>query len=317
NGTVNAAVLSGGTLYIGGAFTQVGPATGGGVPIDATNGAPVSGFPKVLGSVAAVAPDGSGGWYIGGSFTSVGGISRSNIAHVLPDHSVSAWNPNADGAVSALAVRGTTLYVGGIFGSIGGEARNYLAALDAATGFATAWNPNAKGGCCGVEVGILALAVSGTTIYAAGDITSIGGQTRSSIAALDAVTGLATPWNPEAGGLVLTLAVSGTTVYAGGQFNSVGGQARNNLAALDATTGLATAWNPNATGPSGGYVSSLAVSGTTVYAGGAFAIIGGQARNYLAALDATTGLATAWDPNASGPCCGPTVGVLALAVNGT
>ena len=161
NGSVNAAVLSGGTLYIGGTFTQVGPATGGGVPIDATSGAPVSGFPKVVGSVAAVAPDGSGGWYIGGSFTSVGGAPRSNVAHVLADFTVSAWNPNADGAVSALAVSGTTVYAGGTFGNIGGQARIYIAALDAVTGFATAWNPSVSGGCCGVEVGIVALAVSG------------------------------------------------------------------------------------------------------------------------------------------------------------
>ena len=43
-----------------------------------------------------------------------------------------------------------------------------------------------------------------------------------------------------------------------------------------------------------------AVSGSTVYAGGDFTSIGGQTRNYIAALDATTGAATAWNPNASG-----------------
>ena len=42
------------------------------------------------------------------------------------------------------------------------------------------------------------------------------------------------------------------------------------------------------------------MSGSTVYAGGGFTSIGGQARNSIAALDATTGAATAWDPNASG-----------------
>ena len=53
---------------------------------------------------------------------------------------------------------------------------------------------------------------------------------------------------------------------------------------------------------------SLAVSGGTVYAGGSFASIGGQARNRLAALDATTGLPTAWNPDANNS-------VLTLAVS--
>ena len=51
NGGVSAAVPSGNTLYIGGDFTEVGPATGGWVPIDSTTGAPVSGFPKVAGYI--------------------------------------------------------------------------------------------------------------------------------------------------------------------------------------------------------------------------------------------------------------------------
>ena len=51
NGTVNAAVVSGTTLYVGGLFNYVGPPTGGGVPIDAATGAAVSGFPQVDGCV--------------------------------------------------------------------------------------------------------------------------------------------------------------------------------------------------------------------------------------------------------------------------
>ena len=109
-------------------------------------------------------------------------------------------------------------------------------------GLATAWNPNANGT-------VYALAVSGSTVYAGGDFTSIGGQARNRIAALDATTGLATAWNPNANSYrVDALAVSGSTVYAGGYFTSIGGQARNRIAALDAATGLATAWNPNANG---------------------------------------------------------------------
>src|SRR5512136_1675896 len=60
NGTVNAVVRSGNTLYIGGSFSAVGPPTGGGVPIDGTTGIATGGFPKVLGQVAAIAADGAG-----------------------------------------------------------------------------------------------------------------------------------------------------------------------------------------------------------------------------------------------------------------
>src|SRR5258705_2560642 len=83
NGPVHALTLSGGTLYVGGAFTQVGPATGPGIPLGSSDGLPIAGFPKVAGGlrprVNVAVPDGSGGWYIGGLFHSVGGLPRSNI----------------------------------------------------------------------------------------------------------------------------------------------------------------------------------------------------------------------------------------------
>jgi hypothetical protein len=45
-------------------------------------------------------------------------------------------------------------------------------------------------------------------------------------------------------------------------------------------------------------VNTLAISGSNIYAGGSFMTVnGGTARNYLAALDLTTGTATAWNPN--------------------
>ena len=146
NGAVHATALSGNTLYIGGTFSQVGLAAGGGVPIHARNGELPRGFPRVAGPVWAVVSDGSGGWYIGGDFTSVGAIPRNRIAHILADNSVSPWNPNADNFVTALAVSGTTVYAGGSFTNIGGQARFGIAALDATTGLSTDWHPILSGG---------------------------------------------------------------------------------------------------------------------------------------------------------------------------
>jgi hypothetical protein len=295
DGPVYATARSGKTLYIGGRFGQVGFYTGGGVPLAAIGGLPTPGFPRVRGSVRAIAADGTGGWFIGGQFDSVGGIPRKNLAHIQSDLTVSAWNPGADGRVLSIAVRGGTVYAGGGFGNAGGQARSCIVALDAQTGLATDWNPGANNS-------VWTLAVSGTTVYTGGDFTSIGGAARSYIAAVDVSTGAVTAWNPAANNWLNALALSGSIVYAAGNFTSIGGQTRNRIAALDTATGLATAWDPNANGA----VMALALDGNTVYAGGRFyydsrlppyATIGGQTRNGIAALDATTGAATPWNPD--------------------
>src|SRR5262249_6874141 len=195
---------AGDVLYIGGAFTKVGPPTGSGGPISASTGLPLVTYPKVTGGlVNAVEPDGSGGWFIGGDFTAVGGVSRSRIAHILSDGSLSSWNPSADSVVTCLALSGSLLYVGGRFGNIGGQFRGKVAALDVTTGAATGWNPNANDM-------VEAIAV-GSSIYVGGSFATIGGQARSHIAALDATTGLATSWNPNADGPVFTLVLNRTT----------------------------------------------------------------------------------------------------------
>ena len=101
-----------------------------------------------------------------------------------------------------------------------------------------------------------------------GSFTSIGGQARNFIAALDASSGLATSWDPNADNTLSALALSGSTVYAGGEFTTIGGQARSRIAALDTNTGLATAWNPNANNQ----VLALILVGAQSMPGGALRI---------------------------------------------
>ena len=259
------------------------------MPFDATTGVAVSGFPEVKGSVYAVVPDGAGGWYIGGSFTSVGGFPRMDVAHILSNNTISPWNPNANGAVRAMVLSAGTVYVGGEFTTIASQARSYIAALDGAAGSAVAWNPNAN-------APVLTLAVSGTTIYAGGSFTSIGGQTRNHAAGLDVSNGLATNFDPNADYDVRTMIVSGSLVYAGGAFTNIGGQIRGSIAALDGSSGLATPWNPNPSYVYGTYVNALAMSGNVVYVSGQFSNIGDRPAKGLAALDASSGLATAGIP---------------------
>lgn len=280
-------------LYLGGAFDYVGPATGAGVALDAGGvGVADMDFPRVNGPVHAVVADGGGGWFLGGEFSRVGDQARANLAQIDASGAVTAWAPEANGAVRALTLAGGVLYVGGEFTQIGGAARGRIAALDAAGGTVTAWNP-------GADAPVSTLWVDGAVVYAGGEFTQIGGAARGRIAALDAVGGTATAWDPSANGAVRVLRLDGTRLYTGGEFTAMGGLERNRLAALDTavTSGIVDpVWDPSA----GGAVEALALDGGTLYAGGAFSSVNGVTRRNLAALDLATGTATAWDPDANG-----------------
>lgn len=307
NGAVFALAVSGATVYVGGKFTGIGSETRRHIAaIDAVAGNALPWNPHAGGGtspdssyVYALAAGGAN-VYAGGGFKTIGGMPRNYIAAFnATTGKPTAWNPNANGPVKVLKMSGTILYTGGNFTSIGGFPRSRLAALEAATGNATAWNPSVTG----VESEVNAIAVNGAAVYAGGFFTSINGQLRNNIAAVDANTGSITAWNPAANNRVRALAVNGAVVYAGGDFTAIGGQPRNYLAALEATTGSATAWNPQAgseTGSAPPSVQALAVNGAVVYAGGKFTLISGQTRNRLAAIEATTGNPTAWNPNANG-----------------
>jgi hypothetical protein len=369
NGGVAALAVSGSTVYIGGGFTAINGslARNNAAAVDASTGAATAWNPDLNNPVLALAVSGST-VYLGGTFggaTAINGsVTRNSVAAVdASTGTATAWNPNVNNWVFALAVSGSTVYLGGdFFGSSavnGSVTRNFAAAVDASTGTATAWDPNASSGVrtlavsgstvylgglfnganaingsltrnyaaavdasTGTATGwdpnvnnvVRALAVSGPTVYLGGDFSGAnainGSLPRNHAAAVDASTGTATPWDPNANSIVSAFAVSGPTVYVGGSFSSLDGQRRNNVAALNAADGTLTAWDPNANGA----VDTLAVSGSTVYLGGLFsganAINGSLMRNHAAAVDASTGTATAWNPNANNA-------VLALGVSGS
>ena len=83
-------------------------------------------------------------------------------------------------------------------------------------------------------------------ILVGGFFTSIGGQTRHSIARLDPTTGLADSFDPNANKDVRAIAVQADgKILVGGNFTSIGGQTRKRIARLDPTTGLADSFDPN------------------------------------------------------------------------
>src|SRR6267378_3497563 len=240
--------------------------------------------------VVVVQPDGK--ILIGGDFTTLapnGGVAvtRNRIARLNPDGTLdTTFNPNANSAVLSIAVQADgKILVGGGFTSIGGQPRNRIARLDATTGLADSFDPNANSD-------VLSIAVQADgKILVGGDfvLTSIGGQPRNRIARLDATTGLADSFNPNANNDVFSIAVQADgKILAGGAFNgatSIGGQTRNRIARLDATTGLADSFDPNASD----IVYSIAVQAAgKILAGGIFTSIGGQTRNFVARLSNDT-----------------------------
>lgn len=292
--TVNALVLNGTTLYVGGDFTSIGGQARNRIAaLDTATGLATAWNPNADNIVNSLALGGST-LYVGGNFSTIGGQTRTRIAALdTSSGAATSWNPSANAIVRALVADGSTIFAAGDFTTIGGQSRNRIAALDATTGSALAWNPNPNGV-------VLTLIIDGTTLYAGGSYTTIGGQSRNRIAALDTSTGLASAWNPDVNSTVRALALSGdgSSLYVAGNFNSAAPLARPFLAAIDAQTGIPTAWNPNANNAV--FSLSLVPAPTSLlYVGGTFTNIGGQARNRIAAISTATGLATAWNPNAT------------------
>jgi hypothetical protein len=342
NGPVLAIGSVGTTWYLGGTFTSVGPSSGSFVLTDSERGTLLSShFPEVSGEVYTIVSDGSGGWFIGGRFETVGGLQRNNIAHLLPDRGIDPyWIANSNGPVYSLKMGSGVLYVGGDFGMVNNQSRGCLAALNPTTALLLPWNPrtsrvfemavagdavyvvdgtmtysfDAASGATRLAVRVnfgyaYDIAVSGSTVFIAGDFTTIFGLVptagvslgRGGFAAFDAITAQVLPFNPEFNGLVRDFVVVGNTIYAAGDFtrvNGSGGPLRNGFAAIDAVTGTASDWNPPAVG---GPVESLVVVGNVAYAVGTFKNVfsagGPLTRGNGVAFELPSGAVTPWNPN--------------------
>jgi hypothetical protein len=253
--------------------------------------------------------------------------------------------PVTNGAVTALAISGNTLYVGGSFDMIGPVTGGgvpvdtaagapavgypqvtgsvYAAVADGAGGWFVAGEFNRVGAepranlahirsdfsvdswNPGTNGPIFALVLIGQTLYVGGDFTILGGQSRGRFAAVDASTGDVAPWAADADGAVRAIVFHGRALYLGGAFTSIAGQSRRHLAAIDAPTGQVLWWNPDPDGS----VLCLAVADDILYAGGDFIHVGRVTRYHIAAFEFFRGGVTPWNGTANGR-------VTALAVSG-
>ena len=202
------------------------------------------------------------------------------------------------GEVYGLDVVDGRVVVGGLFTAVGGQARNNVAAIKADGNVDKLFNPGANG-----QVKAVAASEDGSVIFLGGVFTEAGGAPRANLAAVDAVTGVALAgWQADTGGVnpdVNSLAVHGDRLYVGGRFARIDGSGYKRLVALDVTTGdLVRGFQPAPDNK----VTEVVVSpdGSKVYAGGAFSVLGGQARLRAGSVDPDTGSATAFSPSGSG-----------------
>jgi hypothetical protein len=329
NGRVMSIVPVGNRVYLAGGFDYIGPQSGYGTAVDGTAGVQLPGAPIVDGIVYASVPDGAGGWYIAGDFKHVGGVTRKNAARISATGVVNTkWNPKPNAPVYALAVSGSEVVFGGTFSMIGKTqvAANRLGAVDLVQGTAV------PGFSASADNSVRSLLAVGSSVYVGGDFGNVDGQGRQRLARINASNGsLDGTFTGQANSTVRALSVSpdGSTVYAGGDFSQAFGgswQNRSRLAGWATANGALQPWAPSADAS----VQALATdpASGTVYAGGLFGSVNGQARTRLAGID-TNGATTAWDASLNGcqtrhvtqdahsnPVCTPEVASL-TAANGT
>jgi hypothetical protein len=274
NNTVRAIRVSGTTVYLGGAFTQVGGANHSRVAaVNATSGAVMSGFTaSASGEVFALASSGTS-LFLGGGFGTVDGQSRPNMAAVnTTTGALLPWSPAVDGQVRAIRLLGfPRMVIAGSFTHLNGASANNIGALDGNTGNNLPWKDH-------TSYNVIGLASDANGVYVAG----AGGG--GNFAAFDPATG-AQKWLGGTNGNVQAIGVVGGDVYVGGHMQYYCGPQhgqhtctnpipRDKLLAVDETTGALTPWNPSANSVLG--VFALLGVGSTgdVLAGGDFTSIG-------------------------------------------
>jgi trimeric autotransporter adhesin len=241
-------------------------------------------------------------------------LHAASALAILAPAPASPW-ATTNGRVLTIARVNGVVYVGGKFTEVidtNGTvlARNHLAAISAADGHVLPWNPGANN-----FVRALDVSIDGKTIYIGGDFTSLGGASRTRLAAEAAIaptststTGTLRAWKPSADGSVYAITQIGGRVYLGGTFLRMSGHGRPRLAAVAASNGALAAWHPKADGAVRALLPS--VTGSEIFAGGFFDHVNGAITPHLVALNPTSGRLDPWRSHTGDS-------VLSLAENGS
>lgn len=293
NGPVFALAEKDQTLYLGGAFSYVGPVTGSAGIVD-VDGEYIPGLGILNGAVMTIVEDGSGGWFIGGHFTKIDDINMPYLAHIHADGSLDeSFEALPSGVVNELYRYDNQLFVAGNFSSIGGSSRNRFAAFDLTDFTLTDLKVEALSGF--LRSDILRMLVVDNHLYLGGTFSHVNGILRQTLASIDLQTGALTDWNPLVVGLgtirIYSMATDGNRLFVGGWFKSVDGQDRQNLASFDLEDGTLNDWNVS----TDTYIWDMLVYEDKLYLGGDFAVINDQPQKALAVVDPQSGIVENWE----------------------
>lgn len=138
------------------------------------------------------------------------------------------------------------------------------------------------------RVNVIAVSPDKSRIYVGGAFTTIQGQNRWRIAAIDVATGkLVNTFQPQVDASVNSIVVTDSAVYVGGVFSRANGVARTRLAAFSPTDGSLLGWAPTAN--NNVKAMTLTPDQSRVIVGGQFSMLNGVASPGTGSLDATTG----------------------------
>lgn len=286
---VNKLITRGDSVFVGGYFSRFGLKTDYLAAIGEGSSTSQQTMPSTNGSIRCIIPDGSGGWYVGGAFTQIGNQSKSYVAHVKSDKSVDPnFTANCNSWVLTMVKDGLKLYLGGYFTTVNGSTRNYLAAVNSTTGaLNNLWTPSSNNY-------VSTLALADTTVVVGGTFTSISGKNTYKFAVLSKTSGKPVGGYPGFNSTVNKIAVRGDSILTGGAYYY---SAFYNPYSAAITT-LATNTNPNPNFPAtnGSIYCVVKDASGNYYVGGSFTQIGGFNQAYIAKLNSSFQVITAWAP---------------------
>jgi uncharacterized protein (TIGR03437 family) len=304
-GSVYAVAVNGNDVYVGGEFTSIGNIGARNIAKwNSQTGVWSELGDGLNGGVQAIAVNGTD-VYIGGRFTAAINPGGGAVtAYCIAKWNGSSWSAlgasgingnGVNGDVASIAFSGGSVYIGGGFNTARNNAASTVSANGVARWNGTSWSALGSGsGSTGNGVWsagsytVYAVAASGSDIYVGGSFTRVNNSSSSNIS-----TNCIAKWNSATGawsalgagsgaggngfnGDVIAVTVSGADVYAGGAFTS----AYNNTGSAVSANHIAR-WNGSSwsalgagIGPGGngvnGTVTTIALSGGSVYAGGDF-----------------------------------------------
>jgi beta-propeller uncharacterized protein DUF5122 len=284
---VYALAAAGGKIFVGGDFGAID-----GLPrtnfaaVDAMTGAvdpATTASVGVLGSKGVRALTASADRvYLGGSFSAIDGQNRKHLAAFGVDGTLdAAWKPKADKKVLSLAwdCTASALFVGGQFrraASAGGayETRETVARFDPVTGALLPWS---------IPVGTIEQNQKAYDMAATCTQLNIGYGGRNYAAAFDLTDDVGQQlWRDQTAGNVQTVAVMGDRLILGGHFSQVNQIRRVRIASVFLSDGAVDpSWNPNVEGSFLG-PWELLVTGSQLYVGGFFDLVGGVPQYFFA-----------------------------------